>query len=163
LILQLSQQDEAAPEKSEKVIKQRANFRNVGDIFRFIYRAQDLYTFVRALVIGSIYGLATSAVTGTLKWILFRHELFTPLAYACSCAILCQLHLVFTCATVSAKHIPFRSLWRNTGQNRWKHLVIPALLYGLSRASMEQLYDIVTMAITLSLAEAQFCPLKWKL
>lgn len=135
-------------EKSGRVIKQRASFRNVGDSFRLIYRAQGLYTFIRALVVGSIHLWATSSITGMLQWLLFRHELLKPLAYACSSAILCELHLVFTCATISAQRVPFLSLSRKSGQNRWKHLAIPALLYGLSQALLEQLYDFVAMAIT---------------
>ncbi|KAJ5769317.1 hypothetical protein N7520_003876 [Penicillium odoratum] len=38
-------------------------------------------------------------------------------------------------------------LHRKSGENRWKHLAIPAFLYGLLQALMDQLYDFLALAI----------------
>ncbi|KAJ5212769.1 uncharacterized protein N7498_004415 [Penicillium cinerascens] len=97
LILQVYQEDKTISEKTESKIRQHSSFRNVGDSFRLIYRAQGLYTFMRTMVVGL--------------------------------------------------RVPFLSLRRKPGQNRWQKLAIPAFLYGLSQALMDQLYDFVEMAL----------------
>lgn len=99
------------------------------------------------MVVGLVYLLVTVLISNLLASLVFRHELLRPLAYACPSVLLCEVHLVFTCATVSAQRVPFRSLRRKPGQGRWKKLAIPALLYGLSQALMGQLYDFVEMAL----------------
>jgi hypothetical protein len=153
LILEASQQDEAMKEKGETTFKQWPTFRNVQDAFRLIYRAQGLYTFIRAMFAGVVYFWMHTTVSGILDFFLFRHSLLEPLSHACASAILCGIHFRFTCATISAQRIPFLSLSKISGQNRWKTLAIPAFLYGLTQGMMKQLYDFVAMALIDSEAE----------
>jgi hypothetical protein len=147
LILQVSQQKEQLPEKTEGTSEQRCNFRNVRDSFRLIYQAQGLYTVIRGIVIGFVCWSVNSFVRAFLASLIFRHKWLKPLSHACSSALLSGFHLVFTCATVSARGVPFRSLLRRSGQNRWKKLAIPAFLCGLSQAIMGKLFDFVEMAL----------------
>lgn len=119
----------------------RATFGNIRDSLRLIYQAQNPYTFFRAFSIGLFQFLLTGAVAELLERVVFPEvDILRPLAYAISSALLCELHLVFTCAIVSAEPVPFRSLLREPGQNRWKHLAIPVFWYGFSLSWMEILY-----------------------
>lgn len=128
-------------------------FGNIRDSLRLIYQAQSPYTFFRAFSIGLFQFLLTGAVAELLQRVVFSEaEILRPFAYAISSALLCELHLVFTCAIVSVEPVPFRSLLREPGQNRWKHLAIPAFWYGFSLSWMEILYDIAAVAVADNLA-----------
>jgi hypothetical protein len=146
LILEASQQDKAMTEKEERIIKKRSTFRSVQDAFRLIYQTQGIYTFIRAMMIGSAYLFTHNFVGLILETFIFRYDLIKPLAFGCSSALLCEFHLAFTCATVSAKRVPIL-LRRTPDQSRWKQLAIPALLFGLTEALMNHLYDFVAMAL----------------
>lgn len=148
LILETSQSgNNTLMEKEEKATQKRSTFRNVRDGFRLIYKVQGFYKFFRAMFIGAVYSVINSILSDILGELVFMHALLKPLAWACSSALLCELHLIFTCATISAQHVPFSSLRRKPGQGRWKRLAIPAFLFGLSQAIMGQIYDVVAMAL----------------
>lgn len=143
---------QASPLKANILHEPRATFGNIRDSLRLIHRSQSTCTFFRAFAIGFFQHLLTGIVAELVQSLFLPEtELLRPLAYGISSALLCEPHLIFTCAIVSADSVPFRSLLRTPGQNRWKHLAIPAFLHGLSLSLMELLCRFIKPDLTIHL------------
>ncbi|CAG7950235.1 unnamed protein product [Penicillium salamii] len=146
LILEAPLQGKAAAEEAGEM-QRRSTFRNVRETFRLIRKAQGLY-FIRELMVGYLYSLTEISTATLLQWYLFRTEVLRPLAFAISCGLLCEFHLLFMYTTISGQPISFKAVLKRTpGQHRWKRLVVPALVYGFAETTMTQICDFVTIAV----------------
>lgn len=74
---------------------------------------------------------------------VLRHRLLEPFAYAISSVLLCELHLIWTCTTISAVQLPLQSLFMHADTRKRRILAAPAFLYGILRALMYQVLDFM--------------------
>lgn len=128
--------------------KRHPIFRNIFHAVRLIYRNQGVCLFSRGLGIAVIYELAHCTVEIILSATVFRHRLLRPFAYAIPSVLLCQLHLVWTCTTISAVRLPLRSLLMQANTRKWRNLAAPIFIYGILRALMYQVLDFMEWSDT---------------
>jgi hypothetical protein len=140
LIVEIARTDAAFSDPERGTKKSPLIFRSISKALRLIYGTQSLYTFSCALAIAVVYQVAHYVVRAFLELTIFRHELLMPLAHACSSALLCKLHLMWTCATISAHRHRFFSL---AGGAEWTHLAVPSFAYGLCEALMYEAQRII--------------------
>lgn len=92
---------------------------------------------------GLVYQVTHYAIRACLEISLFRHELLTPFAYACSSVLLCKLHLIWTCATISTHRHRLFALTEDANQRQWIHLAAPSFTYGICQALMHEAQSLV--------------------
>ena len=143
LILEIARRDRAFSDQERGHNKWPLTFRSIYKSIRQIYDTQSLYTFSRALVIGLVYQVTHYAIRACLEIAIFRHELLKPLVYVCSSVLLCKLHLIWTCATISAHSLRLLSLTENADQRKWTHLAVPSFTYGICQALMYEAQSLI--------------------
>lgn len=150
LILESSRADAVYLRHECRDSKQHPVFRNIFHAVRLIYRNQGVCLLSRGLGIAVTYELAHCTVEIILGATVFRYRLLRPFAYAISSVLLCQLHLVWTCTTISAVRLPLRSLFMQADTRKWRSLTAPAFIYGILRALMYQVLDFMEWSDTSS-------------
>lgn len=143
LILEIARTDSAFSDQERGNIKRPLTFRSIYKAVRCIYATQSLYTFSRALVIGLVYQVTHYAIRACLEIAIFRHELLKPFAYACSSVLLCKLHLIWTCATISPHPLRLLSLTENADERKWTYLAVPSFTYGTCQALMDEARGLI--------------------
>lgn len=143
LILEIARMDRAFSDQERGNIKHPLTFRSIYNAIHCICATQSLHTFSRALVIGLVYQVTHYAIRACLEIAILRHEFLKAFAYACSSVLLCKLHLIWTCATISAHPLPLLSVTENTDQRKWTHLALPNFTYGICQALMYEAQSLI--------------------
>lgn len=154
LILEISRKDAVHSNQETGDENEPLNFRYVSKAIRLIFGTQNLYEQTRALVVAAVYQIAHDAIGACLKVAIFRHELLRPFAYACSSVLLCELHLLWTCATISA-YRPQLHAKNTTDQRTWRRLAGPSFMYGICQALMQQVQGLAERSMVPSVDEVQ--------
>lgn len=142
MIVEIARADGALSDQ-ERGNKRPPTFRSIYKAIHLIYTTQSLHTFSYALVLGLVYQVTHYAIRSFLEFAILRHELLIPFAYACSSVLLCKLHLIWTCATISAHRLRLFSLTEDEVQRKWIHLAVPSFTYGICQALMYEAQSLI--------------------
>ncbi|KAJ5169586.1 uncharacterized protein N7500_002369 [Penicillium coprophilum] len=142
LILEIGQKDRAFSDHG-RTNKRSLTFRSIYEAMRLIYDTQSLSAFLYAILIAAVYQVTHLAIRICLEITIFGHELLIPFAYACSSVLLCKLHLMWTCATISSHRPRLYSLAEAAQQSKWTHLAIPSFTYGICQALMNECQSLL--------------------
>ncbi|KAI9728108.1 MAG: hypothetical protein M1834_007824 [Cirrosporium novae-zelandiae] len=134
-------------------VKQVPVSRKVVDALYFLYHAGGIRMFCKGLDAAIIYHLAQDSVASLLETLVFRHAFLKPVAYLTSSALLAELHLHWTHATILATSSTRAYFRLRHDKERWKILAVPALVYGTAELLMNNMPPYVR-TFTTFLAES---------
>lgn len=147
LILEISRKDAVTSNQEVGSSKRPLDFRCASKAIRLIYGTQSFYTLSRGIVLAACYQVVHYVVRACLEGAFFRCELLKPFAYAGSSVLLCELHLLWTCATISAYRLGLPSFRKYATRRQWRHLATANLIYGICQALMHQVQSLVQRSV----------------